>query len=95
MILKLKIKKTKKPGIYKIYVWIQQHEEFEQDIEQLFQFFKNQIHISNIRRILKYYRVTSDNPAVIMSLFSALHDLIPEIYFKQNDELEIKEILND
>ena len=85
MILKLIVKNNNKLKRNKIIVWIQKHKDFDNDISQIFQFFKNNIKISEKRRLCKYYKVSSDNPAIMMSLFSTLHDLIPEIYFKTED----------
>ncbi len=79
MRLKLKIKPNKKKN--EMIVWIQKHKDLEDDIQKLFQFFEDQITISSITRIHKYYKITSLNPAIMMSLFSSAHDLISEVYF--------------
>jgi len=91
MILKLKIKHDKKTGRKKIYVWIQRHKDFKQDIEQIMHFFKDQVVLSKKRKILPYYCITSDNPAILLSLFSTMQDLIPEIYFKVEESIQIEE----
>ena len=91
MILKLIIKHNKKLKNNQIIVWIQKNIEFEDDINQMFQFFKNNIQVSEKRRLHTYYKVISDNPAIMMSLFSAVHDLIPDIYFNDNDLIETAE----
>ncbi|MFX1392072.1 MAG: hypothetical protein ACFFAH_00730 [Promethearchaeota archaeon] len=85
MILKLIVKNNNKSKRNQITAWIQKHKDFESDIGQVFQFFKNNIKISEKRRFYKYYKVSSDNPAIIMSLFSTVYDLIPEIYFKAEE----------
>ena len=90
MILKLKIKHSKKK---RIFIWIQRHKDFKQDIQQILQFFKDQIIVSKKRRLFPYYQIASDNPAILLSLFSTVQDLIPEIYFKVEDSIEIKESL--
>jgi len=94
MILKLKIKNNRKSKSKKICVWIQRHNSFNQDILQILQFFKDQILVSKKRKILPYYRITSDNPAVVLSLFSTVQDLIPEVYFKEESSIEIEETVN-
>lgn len=94
MILRLKIKNKRKSKQKNIYVWIQRHNSFNQDILQIIQFFKDQILVSKKRRILPYYRITSDNPAVVLSLFSTVQDLIPEVYFKEESSIEIEETVN-
>ena len=89
MILKLKINPSRKR---KIAIWMQRHKDFNQDIKQVLQFFKDQIRVSKKRRLFPYYRITSDNPAVLLSLFSTIQDMIPEIYFKTEESLEIEKI---
>ncbi|MFX1587987.1 MAG: hypothetical protein ACFFC1_07520 [Promethearchaeota archaeon] len=94
MILKLMIKSNKKTNQNQIFLWIQRHKDFKKDIQQIFQFFKDQIDVSKKRKILPYYRITSDNPAILLSLFSAIQDLIPEIYFKVENSIEIEKSVN-
>ena len=88
MILRIRIKDDKKSKKNKITAWIQKRDIYEKDITQLFKFFENKIKISKIRRIHVYYRITSDNPAIMMSFFSTVYDLIPEIYFNINETME-------
>ena len=83
MILKLIIKNNKKTGKHDLTAWIQKNKDFNNEIKQIFQFFKDNVHISQKRRIHKYYKIESDNPAIMMSLFSSAHDLIPDIYFSE------------
>lgn len=88
------IKSNKKTNQNQIFLWIQRHKDFKKDIQQIFQFFKDQIDVSKKRKILPYYRITSDNPAILLSLFSAIQDLIPEIYFKVENSIEIEKSVN-
>ena len=83
MILKLIIKNNKKTGKRTLTAWIQKHKDFDSDIKQIFQFFEENVQISEKRRIHKYYKIKSDNPAIMMSLFSSAHDLIPDVYFSE------------
>ena len=92
MIFKLIIKNNKKGNI--ISAWIQKRENFEEDLKQIFEFFKDKIKISKKRRFHTYYRINSENPAIILSLFSTIQEIIPEIYFKNEKALENGEILN-
>lgn len=92
MILKLVIRNHKKGN--DITAWIQKQEDFEEDLKQIFEFFKENIKISKKRRFHTYYRINSENPAIIMSFISTIHEIIPEIYFKNEDALENEEILN-
>lgn len=94
MILKLKTKSNRKINQNQIFVWIQRHKDFKKDIQQILQFFKDQIVVSKKRKLLPYYRITSDNPAILLSLFSTIQDLIPEIYFKVDNSIEIEESVN-
>ena len=84
MILKLKINRRKK----RITIWIQKNKDFINDIKQIFQFFKENVKISEKRRYYKYYKVSSDNPVIMMSLFSTAHDLVHEIYFNSETSFE-------
>ncbi|MFX0019440.1 MAG: hypothetical protein ACFFAK_09825 [Promethearchaeota archaeon] len=90
MILKLMIKTNRKTNQNQIFLWIQRHTDFKKDIQQILQFFKDQIVISKKRKIRPYYLITSDNPAILLSLFSTIQDLIPEIYFKEENSIEIE-----
>lgn len=87
MILKLIIKNKKKNKKHQIIAWIQKNKIFEDNINQIFQFFKDNIKISAKRRFYNYYKVSSDNPAIMMSLFSTVHDLIPDVYFNSEEPI--------
>jgi len=92
MILKLIIKNNKKGN--RITAWVQKHKDFEEDLNQIFLFFKDNINVSEFRRFHKYYKITSKDPAIMMSLFSTVHDLIPEIYFNLEETSKNEGILN-
>ena len=92
MILKLKINSNKRKEKKKITAWIQKDKDFNKDIKQIFDFFKNNVKISEKRRFHKFYKVSSENPAIIMSLFSTIHDLIPEIYFTEDSMKNIESL---
>ncbi|KKL97086.1 hypothetical protein LCGC14_1096060 [marine sediment metagenome] len=87
MILKLKAKSNKNKTVT---AWIQKHKDFNDDVQQIFTFFKDKITFSKLSKITKYYVVTSTNPAIIFSLFSAVQDLIPEAYYSQLDSMDIE-----
>ncbi len=91
MILKLNIKNNKKK---RIVAWIQKDKDFDDSIHQLFRFFEDKIRISKLSRFTRYYIVSSDNPATILSLFSTIQDLIPDIYFNIEKPIEIEDISN-
>ena len=91
MILKLKIRQNKKRNRNDIYAWVQRHEDFKSDIEQTFQFFQDQLTYKKIWRFHIYYKITSENPAIMISLISTLQDLIPEIYFNSEESIDIEE----
>ena len=92
MILKLKIKSKRRDN--RIVVWIQRNTKFECDLLQIFDFFKENIRISQIRVIHKYYKISSENPAIMMSLISTIHEIIPEVYFPSEDLIEEAECMN-
>ncbi len=89
MKLKLKVKNNKKR---KIVAFIQKDKDFDESIHQLFRFFRNKLRISKLSRFRRYYIVSSENPATILSLFSAVQDLIPDIYFDTEEPLEIEDL---
>ncbi len=92
MILKLKIKPNRRDN--RIAVWIQRNTKIESDLLQIFDFFKENITISQIRVIHKYYKISSENPAIMMSFISSIHEIIPEVYFSSEDLIEEVECLN-
>ena len=91
MILKLKVKNNKKK---RIVAWIQKDKDFDDSIRQLFRFFDDKIKISKRSRFTRYYIVSSENPVVILSLFSTIQDLIPDIYFNSEEPIEIEDLSN-
>jgi hypothetical protein len=91
MKLKLKVKKNKRK---RLVAWIQKTKDLNESIQELFRFFKDKIKISKISRFMNYYIVSSENPGIILSLFSTIQDLIPEIYFDSEDSLELEELVN-
>ena len=90
MILRLKVRAANKSKNKQIFAWIQNHKDFREEIEQLINFFNDQITLKKRIRFHKYYRVTSENPAIMLSLLSAIQDLIPEIYFKSDEVIDIE-----
>jgi len=89
MKLKLKVKNNKKR---KIVAFIQKDKDFEESVHQLFRFFESKLRISKFSRFRRYYIVSSENPAMVLSLFSAVQDLIPDIYFDTEEPLEIEDL---
>ena len=91
MILKLKIKSNSKTKNKQIFVWIEKNKEFKEDVKDLIQFFKDQIQVKKRLGIHIYYKITSDNPAIMLSLLSTVQELIPDIYFNTNDAINIED----
>lgn len=89
MLVKIKIKQKKKSTRNSIELWIQRKKELDDDIVQLFQFFQNQLIYKNKRLIHPYYKITSKNPAMILSLISSIQELIPDIYFSGDNSVEL------
>jgi hypothetical protein len=91
MILKLKIKSNSKSKKKQIFVWIEKNKEFKEDIKDLIQFFKDQIQVRKRLGVHVYYKITSDNPAIMLSLLSTVQELIPDIYFNTNDVISAED----
>lgn len=91
MKLKLKVKKNKNK---RLVAWIRKDKNFDENVQQLFRFFKDKIKISNLSKFTRYYIVSSENPGIILSLHSAIQDLIPEVYFNSEDSVEVNKIMN-
>jgi hypothetical protein len=89
MILKLKVKNKKNR---RIVAWIQKSKDFGDNLQQIFQFFKNKVKISKLSRFTRFYIVSSKNPAIILSIYSAVQDLIPDIYFDIEEPVEIDDL---
>jgi len=94
MKLILKIKPNKRSKNKRLIAWIQKDTTFKDDIIQLFKLFKDNIHISKLSKILRYHIVTSENPAIILNLFSSIQELIPEVYFDKDDAIEIEDLID-
>ncbi|UCC19216.1 MAG: hypothetical protein JSV62_14110 [Promethearchaeota archaeon] len=92
LILKIKPKKISKQK--RIIVWIKKKSDLNEDILQLFQLFKDNLKISKISKILRYYVVTSENPAIILNLYSAIQESIPEVYFNKEKSIEIEDLID-
>ncbi|HUW89549.1 MAG TPA: hypothetical protein VMV43_03435 [Candidatus Nanopelagicaceae bacterium] len=91
MILRLKIKSNNKTKKKQIFIWIEKNKEFENDIQQLIEFFKSQIQVKTRVGFHIYYKITSDNPAIMLSLLTAIQELIPDIFFNTDESLNLEE----
>ena len=91
MILKLKIKSNNKTKKQQIFIWIEKNKEFESDVQQLIEFFDTQIQVKTIVGFHLYYKITSDNPAIMLSLLTAIQELIPDIFFNTDESLDLEE----
>ena len=91
MILKLNVKNKKKK---RIVAWIQKDKDFDDNINQILRFFEDKVKISKWSRFTRYYIVSSETPAVILSMFSTIQDLIPDIYFNNEEPIEIEDLSN-
>lgn len=92
MILKLKIKSNNKTKKTQLFVWIEKNKEFKDDAQQLIDFFKEQIQVKKRIGLHVYYKITSDNPAIMLSLLTAVQELIPDIYFNSNHTVDVEEL---
>ncbi len=91
MILKLKIKSNNKTKKKQIFVWIEKNKEFKEDVQQLIQFFKEQIQVKKRKGFHIYYKITSEKPAIMLSLLTTVQELIPDIYFNTNQSVDVEE----
>lgn len=75
MILKLKLNRENER---QIVIWVQDIQELKRDIEDILRFFQDQISVKKRIRFNKGYKITSTNPAIMISLHSTILDLIAE-----------------
>lgn len=94
MRIKLNIKTIKKGKEKKIIIWVQKHKDFVNEIEQILKFFGDQIKYSIKSRFFQYYKITSENPAIMLSILTTIQELIPEIYFSTSEAIDLKNISN-
>ena len=92
MILKLKVKCKKKK---RIVAWIQKCKDFDDSLQQIFRFFKDKVKISKLSRLTRFYIISSENPAIILSMFSTIQDLIPDIYFNTEEAIEVDDLTSN
>jgi hypothetical protein len=92
LILKIKTKKPSKKR--RLVAWIQKNSDLNEDIRQLFQLFKDNLKISKVSKILRYYVVTSKNPAIILNIFSSIQESIPEVYFNKENSRELEDLID-
>lgn len=92
LILKIKPKNPSKQK--RIIAWIQKNKDFNDDVRHFFKIFNEDIKISKLSKILRYYIVTSENPAVILNFFSSMQESIPDVYFNKENSIEIEDFLD-
>lgn len=90
MLIKLKVHKGKKLKEPAITLWIQKQRDLKRELETIFQFFKDNIDVSNSWPFKRYFKVKSDNPAILLSFFSAVQEMIPDLYFSEPRSLSMK-----
>ena len=94
MKLILKIKPNRSSKKKRIIAWIQKNSDLNDDIQQIFQLFKDKIKISKASKILRYNIVTSKNPAIILNIFSSIQESIPEVYFNKENSIELEDLID-
>ena len=94
MKLILKIKPNNPLKKKRIIAWIQKNSDFNEDVLQSLQIFKDDIKISKLSKILGYYILTSENPAIILNIFTSIQESIPEIYFNQENSIEFDDLID-
>lgn len=90
MILRIKIIPKKRKKEERIVVWIQNHKDLREEIQQLFTFFNDDISVKKRVLFHTYYEITSENPAIMLSLISTVQELIPEVFFNTSNKLNIE-----
>lgn len=94
MIVKLRIKRDKKSKKNKIFVWIQKRADVVSDIQQALSFYEKDLTVKTARRYYKYLKISSDKPAIMISLITTINELIPDIYFNSEDLSSVEEEIN-
>ncbi|MFX1469819.1 MAG: hypothetical protein ACFFB8_14270 [Promethearchaeota archaeon] len=94
MKLILKIKPNNPSKKKRIIAWIKKDSDFNEDVLQSLQLFKDDIKISKLSKILRYYILTSENPAIILNNFTSIQESIPEIYFNQENSIELDDLID-
>ena len=94
MILRLRVKSIHKTKKKQILVWVQNHKDLREEIQQLLEFFKDEIIIKKKIYLHKYYKVTSENPAIMLSLLSTVQELIPEVFFNSTNSIDLEDFPN-
>ena len=75
-------------------MWIQKRGDVENDLQQVISFYKNDLTVRTKVRFHKYHKITSDKPAIMISLLSTINELIPEVYFNSEDYSSVEEKVN-
>ena len=94
MIVKLRIKRDKKSKKNKIIVWIQKRADIVSDIQQALSFYEKDLTVKTTRKHYKYLKISSDKPAIMISLITTINELIPDIYFNSEDLSITEEEIN-
>lgn len=81
MKFKLIVKSYPFNGKEKLVLWIKKDEDLLEEIESILNFFEENISVEEKRRLSRYYVISSKNPAIILSLSSAIQDIVAEEYF--------------
>ena len=89
MKLILKIKPNKPSKKKRIIVWIQKKSALDADIQQILHIFKDNIKISKLTKFLRFYIISSTNPAIILNIFSSILESIPDAYFRNENSTKI------
>ena len=94
MIVKIQIKRDKNSKKSKMFIWIRKQGDVESDIQQAILFYTNDLSVKTARRYHKYHKITSDKPAILISLLTMINELIPEIYFNSEELSSLEEEIN-
>ena len=94
MILRIKVisKKNRKKG--RIIVWIQNHRDLREEIQQLITFFKDEIQVRKRFFFHLYYKFSSEKPVTMLSLLTTIQELIPEVFFNSSTSPDLEDFPN-
>lgn len=91
MNVKLIVKNNYKTINNEITAWIQKNKNFNDCLKKVFQFFKDNVKISNKKKFRQFYKIKSNNPAIMFSLLSPVQKLILETYISDDNSEKIEE----
>ncbi|MHA1196913.1 MAG: hypothetical protein ACTSUX_13645 [Promethearchaeota archaeon] len=88
--MRIRIKIKKKLKEKKITIFVQRKTIIEAELLELLNFFNDNITLKKIRLIFPYYKITSHEIPIMLSLISALGELIPDAFLDDPPDIEVR-----